>query len=60
MMATAMDADTARLQLLPIILDMAADVVCLFRYIFDDLRNKVNNHISFCCSLGPKYSIQCR
>lgn len=35
MMATAMDAETARVQLLPIILDMAADVVC-----FECIQNK--------------------
>jgi hypothetical protein len=32
MMATAMDADTARIQLLPIVFDMAADVVRLAFY----------------------------
>jgi hypothetical protein len=36
MMATAMDADSARIHLLPIIVDMAADVVCL-----DSFRNVI-------------------
>ena len=43
MMATAMDAETARVQLLPIILDMAADVVCFER---------IQNKNWYCCFLA--------
>ena len=43
MMATAMDAETARVQILPIILDMAADVVCFER---------IQNKNWYCCFLA--------
>ena len=51
MMATAMDADSARVHMLPIIVDMAADVVCwdIFRDTIGALPFKINNifHLSF-------------
>jgi serine/threonine-protein phosphatase 2A regulatory subunit A len=61
-MATVMDADTVRLEVLPIILDMAADVVRLMHFTVVCVCIRVYRLTSFTLIIifvytGPEYSI---